>query len=95
MAAGQPILAEENIETYFPLPADILPNTEIYMLNVRGESMINAGILDGDQVIVSKTETARNGEIVAVSEGYKAKPSCLNGIESIKKNAPEAEAVKE
>lgn len=64
VAAGQPILAEENIEDYFPIPASILPNREVYMLRVKGESMINIGIHDGDQVIVSKTTTASNGEIV-------------------------------
>ncbi len=64
VAAGQPILAEENIEDYFPIPADILPNAEIFMLRVKGDSMINAGIFDGDRVIVESTSTARNGEIV-------------------------------
>jgi len=64
VAAGQPILAEENIEDYFPIPASILPNRETYMLRVKGDSMINIGIFDGDQVIVSKTTTANNGEIV-------------------------------
>lgn len=64
VAAGEPILAEQNIESYFPFPADMLPNTEVYMLNVHGDSMINVGILDGDRVIVSKCDTARNGEIV-------------------------------
>lgn len=64
VAAGEPILAEQNIEAYFPIPADMLPNNEVFMLNVRGDSMINIGILDGDQVIVSKDDTARNGDIV-------------------------------
>jgi len=64
VAAGQPILAEENIEDYFPIPASILPNRETYMLRIKGDSMINIGIFDGDQVIVSKTTTANNGEIV-------------------------------
>lgn len=64
VAAGEPILAEQNIESYFPIPADMLPNNPVFMLNVRGESMINVGILDGDHVIVSQTDTARNGEIV-------------------------------
>lgn len=64
VAAGQPILAEENIEDYFPIPASILPNAETFMLRVKGESMINAGIFDGDQVIVERMSTARNGEIV-------------------------------
>ncbi|MCC8126903.1 MAG: transcriptional repressor LexA [Clostridiales bacterium] len=64
VAAGQPILAEENIEDYFPIPANILPNAETFMLHVHGESMINAGILDGDSVIVEQAKTARNGDIV-------------------------------
>lgn len=64
VAAGQPIIAEENIENYFPIPADMLPNTEVFMLKVKGESMINAGIHDGDQVIISQQRTAKNGEMV-------------------------------
>lgn len=64
VAAGQPILAEENIQNYFPIPVDMLPNTELFMLKVKGESMINAGIFDGDQVIVSMQPTANNGDIV-------------------------------
>ena len=56
--------AQENIEDYFPIPASILPNAETFMLRVKGESMINIGIFDGDQVIVEQTKTARNGEIV-------------------------------
>ena len=64
VAAGQPILAQENIESYFPIPADILPHGESFALRVRGESMINAGILDGDLVFINSCNTARNGEIV-------------------------------
>ncbi len=64
VAAGQPILAQENIEDYFPIPASLLPNAETFMLRVKGESMINIGIFEGDQVIVEQTNTARNGEIV-------------------------------
>lgn len=64
VAAGQPILAEENIEEYFPLPINYAGKNDMFMLKVRGESMINAGILDGDYVIVESTEIARNGEIV-------------------------------
>ena len=64
VAAGEPILAEEHIESYFPFPAESLPNAETFMLHVKGESMINAGIFDGDQVIVEQTNTAENGEIV-------------------------------
>lgn len=64
VAAGEPILAVENIEGYFPVPAEYVPNTETFMLRVKGESMINAGIFDGDNILVAKQETARNGEIV-------------------------------
>lgn len=64
VAAGQPILAVENIESYFPIPADLMPNQESFLLKVKGESMVNAGIFDGDQVLVQKQPTAENGEIV-------------------------------
>lgn len=64
VAAGQPILAEENIQDYFPVPADLVPNGESFVLNVRGESMINAGIFSGDKVFVNSKNVARNGDIV-------------------------------
>jgi len=65
VAAGSPILAEENIEGYYPIPAEFLPNrTNTFMLNVCGDSMVNVGIFDGDQVICAETRTASNGEIV-------------------------------
>lgn len=64
VAAGQPIIAEENILDYFPVPADIVPKGESFILNVRGESMINAGILDGDRVFVNSCNTAQNGDII-------------------------------
>jgi len=64
VAAGQPLLAVENVENYFPIPAEYMPNAETFMLNVKGDSMVEVGILDGDQVIVEKRSTARNGEIV-------------------------------
>ena len=64
VAAGAPILAEENIENYFPIPAEFLPNEKTFMLTVKGESMIDAGIYNGDRVIVEQTGTASNGEIV-------------------------------
>lgn len=64
VAAGQPILAQENIEDYFPIPASILPNSETFILRVKGDSMVNAGIFNGDQVIVEHTPSAQNGEIV-------------------------------
>lgn len=64
ITAGEPILAVENIVDYFPIPVELMPNAEVFMLKVRGESMINAGIYDGDQVIVQRQPTADNGEIV-------------------------------
>ena len=64
VAAGQPILAVENIEGYFPIPSEFMPNEQSFMLKVKGESMINAGILDGDQVLVEKKKDAQNGDIV-------------------------------
>ena len=64
VAAGEPILATENIESYYPMPVDLLPNADLFMLKVRGESMIDAGIFDGDHVIIQHQSTARNGDIV-------------------------------
>ena len=64
VAAGEPILAVENVENYFPIPAEFMPNSQTFMLNVQGESMINAGILDGDQILVQQQSTAENGDIV-------------------------------
>lgn len=64
VAAGMPILAEQNIEDYMPIPVEMLPNKEIFMLKVKGESMIDAGIYNNDKVIVAKQSTAENGEMV-------------------------------
>jgi repressor LexA len=64
VAAGQPILAEENIEDYFPFPAERMPNKQTFLLKVKGESMINAGVLDGDYVLVEQDATASNGDMV-------------------------------
>lgn len=64
VAAGQPILAAENIEGYFPVPVDMVPNAEIFILKVKGDSMINAGIFSGDQIFVERTNVARNGDMV-------------------------------
>ena len=64
VAAGEPLLAEQNIEDYFPIPTEFLPNNQTFLLKVRGESMINAGILDGDYVLVEQRQTASNGEMV-------------------------------
>ena len=64
ITAGEPILAVENIQGYFPIPVELMPNADVFMLKVRGESMINAGIFDGDQVIVQRQASADNGDIV-------------------------------
>lgn len=64
VAAGQPILAQENIEDYFPFPVERMPNKQTFLLKVKGESMINAGILDGDYVLVQEEKTASNGDMV-------------------------------
>lgn len=64
VAAGQPLLAVENTEGYFPLPAEYLPNTTCFMLTVKGESMINLGIFDGDKILVAQQNTANNGDTV-------------------------------
>ncbi len=64
ITAGAPILAVENITDTFPIPIDFVGNSESFMLTVSGESMIEAGILDGDFILVKKQNVARNGEIV-------------------------------
>ena len=64
VAAGEPLLAIENVVSYFPIPAEYMPNQELFMLTVKGDSMINAGIFNGDNIIVSKQNDAHNGEII-------------------------------
>ena len=64
VAAGEPILAEQNISNYFPIPMEFMPNNNTFMLTVKGESMINVGIYDGDYVLVEQCNTARNGDMV-------------------------------
>lgn len=64
VAAGEPLLAVENIESYFPIPADMMPNVETFMLKVKGESMVNVGIFDGDSILVQCQNTAQNGDMV-------------------------------
>lgn len=64
VAAGQPILAEQNISDYFPIPVEYLPNSETFMLKVKGDSMINVGIFNGDNLLVECCSSASNGEIV-------------------------------
>jgi repressor LexA len=73
VTAGTPILAVENIEEYYPIPKDFAGHEDVFMLRVKGDSMIEAGILDGDFVLVSRQETASNGEIVvALIDGEEA-----------------------
>ncbi|MBO7333500.1 MAG: transcriptional repressor LexA [Lachnospiraceae bacterium] len=64
VAAGQPILAEQNIENYFPIPMEYVPHGEAFILKVKGDSMINIGIFSGDQVLVENTKDIKNGDIV-------------------------------
>ena len=72
ITAGQPILAVENVTDTFPIPIDFVGNCESFMLTVRGESMIEAGILDGDYILVKKQSDAKNGEIVVALIGEEA-----------------------
>ena len=72
VAAGMPILAEENIEDYIPIPAELLPNKEVFMLRVKGNSMVEAGILNDDKVIVAKQPVAENGDKVVALLGASA-----------------------
>lgn len=69
IAAGQPILAVENIESYFPIPSEYMPNEETFMLMVKGDSMINAGIHNGDFILVQKQSHAKNGDYVVALLG--------------------------
>ena len=64
VAAGLPILAEQNIEDYFPVPAEYVPKNECLMLKVKGDSMVNVGIMNGDTIMVERCESARNGQII-------------------------------
>lgn len=69
VAAGQPVLAVENITGYYPIPAEVMPSGNVFMLKVKGDSMVNAGIFDGDQIIVRQQSDASNGEIVVALVG--------------------------
>lgn len=69
VAAGEPLLAVQNVEGYFPIPSEYMPNKQTFMLVVQGDSMINAGIFSGDYVVVEKQENAENGDkVVALVE---------------------------
>jgi len=72
VTAGAPILAVENIEDFFPMPRDFASYEDVFMLKVRGDSMINAGILDGDYVVVRQQSHAQNGDIVVALIGDEA-----------------------
>ncbi len=72
VTAGQPILAVENIEDTFPLPVEFVQNSTVFMLKVRGDSMVEAGILDGDFVLVRQQSTANNGDIAVAMIGDEA-----------------------
>lgn len=72
VTAGQPILAQENIEDTFPLPSELVNSDTVFMLRVKGESMIEAGIMDGDLILVRQQKVARNGEIVVAMIGEEA-----------------------
>ncbi len=73
VAAGQPILALQNIESYFPLSAELIPpGKEVFLLHVKGDSMIRAGIYNGDMLLVAACSTASNGEIVVARVGDSA-----------------------
>ncbi len=72
VAAGQPILAVENIENYFPIPAEYMPKNQSFILKVKGDSMIRAGINSGDMVLVEECRDAKNGDIVVALIGDSA-----------------------
>jgi len=72
VAAGQPVLAEENVDELLPLPEDFLPGTQTFLLRVHGDSMIGDGILDGDLVVVQRQDSAESGEIVVALLGDEA-----------------------
>ena len=89
VAAGEPILAEQNITNYFPIPIEFMPNNETFLLTVKGESMINAGILDGDMVLVESTSVASNGEMVVALVDDSATVKTFDKEEGIYRLQPE------
>ncbi len=64
VAAGDPLLAVENVESYFPIPTELMPNAETFMLKVKGDSMVNAGIFSGDNILVQRQSDAEDGDMV-------------------------------
>jgi repressor LexA len=93
VAAGSPVLAEENIEEYVPVPEIAGGDQGEFVLEVKGDSMINAGILEGDHVIVRKQDTAENGEIVVALVGEEATVKRFFREEQYVRLQPENEAV--
>ncbi|MGN0480763.1 MAG: transcriptional repressor LexA [Lachnospiraceae bacterium] len=75
VAAGEPLLAVENITDYFPIPVEFMPNAESFILTVKGDSMVNMGIYENDMLVVQKQNSARNGEVVValIDEGVTVK----------------------
>lgn len=75
VAAGEPLLAVENITDYFPIPVSLMPNEDTFILTVRGDSMVNMGIYEGDMILVQKQNTAHNGEVIValVEDGVTVK----------------------
>jgi repressor LexA len=69
ITAGQPILAVENIDSYFPIPSEYMPNEDTFMLKVKGNSMMNVGIFNGDKILVQKQSHAKNGDFVVALIG--------------------------
>ncbi len=72
VAAGQPILATENVESSFPIPGNFAPGQEVFMLKVQGDSMVEIGILDGDYVLVQRQPTANDGDVIVALIGDEA-----------------------
>lgn len=93
IAAGSPILAEEDIEEIYPLPTELVGQDPVFMLRIRGDSMMNVGIYDGDYVVVQKQQTARNGQIVAaLIEGEEATVKTFHRSDTAVTLTPENEA---
>jgi len=93
IAAGSPILAEEDIEEVYPLPTELVGHEPVFMLRIRGDSMMNVGIYDGDYVVVQKQNTATNGDIVAaLVDGEEATVKTFRRSDTAVSLIPENEA---
>lgn len=93
VAAGEPLLAEQNVENYFPIPMEFMPNNQTFMLRVKGDSMINIGIFDGDLVLVEQRQTARNGEVIVALVGDGATVKRFFKEEGVFRLQPENDAL--